>query len=158
MFCLRVRKFLLLHNLANHAENLIFPWVPVYLFFLEIFTWSEDFKQPEIEFMFPSYFCPNIFISLLLFLYYGSTVVKKLQEVIVTRKYQITIPKSIREKLGIRIGDRLLMEVDGDKIVIRPINHREVLDGLATIADRILSGPRKIDAVKLVEESLGSSI
>lgn len=87
-------------------------------------------------------------------MYYGSTVVKKLQEVIVTRKYQITIPKSIREKLGIRIGDRLLMEVDGDKIVIRPINHREALDGLATIADRILGGPKKINAVKLVEEGL----
>ncbi|MEX0569294.1 MAG: AbrB/MazE/SpoVT family DNA-binding domain-containing protein [Candidatus Njordarchaeota archaeon] len=77
-----------------------------------------------------------------------------MQEVIVTRKYQITIPKSIREKLGIRIGDKLLVEVDGTKIVIRPINYREALEDLATIADRILGGSKKIDVVNLVEESL----
>ncbi len=42
------------------------------------------------------------------------------------------------EKLGIKIGDRLLVEVDGDRIVIKPINYRKMLEGLATIANRIL--------------------
>ena len=94
-----------------------------------------------------------LFNSSILFMFYGSTVVK-MEEVIVTRKYQITIPKGIREKLGIKIGDRLLVEVDGDRIVIKPINYRKALEGLATIADRILGGPKRIDAVKLVEENL----
>ncbi|RLG52269.1 MAG: AbrB/MazE/SpoVT family DNA-binding domain-containing protein, partial [Thermoproteota archaeon] len=27
-------------------------------------------------------------------------------EVVVTRKYQVTIPKKVREKIGVKIGDR----------------------------------------------------
>ena len=71
-----------------------------------------------------------------------------------TRKYQITIPKSIREKLGIKVGDRLLIKLEDNKIVIEPIRPNEALEKLLTIADRILGGPKKIDAVRLVEESL----
>ncbi len=77
-----------------------------------------------------------------------------MQEVIVTRKYQITIPKEIRERLGIRIGDKLLMSVEGDKIIIRPLKGKEALEKLASIAERLLGGPKRIDAVKLVERSL----
>ncbi|AAK41870.1 AbrB/MazE/SpoVT family DNA-binding domain-containing protein [Saccharolobus solfataricus] len=41
-----------------------------------------------------------------------------MEEVKVTRNYQITIPYEIRQKLGIKIGDKLIVTVDGDKIVI----------------------------------------
>ncbi|MGC9171131.1 MAG: AbrB/MazE/SpoVT family DNA-binding domain-containing protein [Thermoproteus sp.] len=37
----------------------------------------------------------------------------------VTRNFQITIPAEVRRALGIREGDRLLVEVEGDRIVIR---------------------------------------
>jgi len=77
-----------------------------------------------------------------------------MKEVVVTRKYQITIPKEIREKLKIEIGDKLLVSLEGDKIIIRPIKAIKALENLASIADRLLGGPKKIDAVKLVEESL----
>ncbi|MHA1665505.1 MAG: AbrB/MazE/SpoVT family DNA-binding domain-containing protein [Candidatus Njordarchaeales archaeon] len=77
-----------------------------------------------------------------------------MEEVVVTRKYQITIPKVIRDKLGIKIGDKLLVDLKGDKIIIIPIRASNALKNLATIADRILGGQKKIDAVKLVEESL----
>ncbi len=75
-------------------------------------------------------------------------------EVIVARKFQVTIPKEIREALGINVGDRLLVKIVGDKIVLEPIKGSNVLKRLSTIADRFLKGPKRIDAVKLVEESL----
>jgi AbrB family looped-hinge helix DNA binding protein len=37
----------------------------------------------------------------------------------VTRNYQITIPKEIREKLGINVGDVLIFDIEGGKIVLR---------------------------------------
>jgi Regulators of stationary/sporulation gene expression len=37
----------------------------------------------------------------------------------VTRNYQITIPAEVRRRLGIKAGDRVVVEVEGDKIVIR---------------------------------------
>lgn len=75
-------------------------------------------------------------------------------EVVVTRKFQVTIPKEVREALGIKVGDRLLVRVVEGKIVMVPIKGSKALERLATIADRFLGGPKEIDAVKLVEESL----
>ncbi len=75
-------------------------------------------------------------------------------EVVVTRKYQVTIPKEVREKLGISVGDRLLVRVVDGRIVLEPIRAENALERLASIADRCLGGPKRIDAVSLVEESL----
>ncbi|QXJ29121.1 hypothetical protein J5U23_01990 [Saccharolobus shibatae B12] len=75
-------------------------------------------------------------------------------ETVVTRKYQITIPKEIREALGIKVGDRLIVRVEDGKIIIEPVRASDALKRLATIADKYLGGPKRIDAVKLVEESL----
>ena len=36
-----------------------------------------------------------------------------------TEKYQITIPSSIRRTLGMRKGDRLVLEVEEGKVVMR---------------------------------------
>ena len=77
-----------------------------------------------------------------------------MSEVVVTRKFQVTIPKKIREKLKIDIGDRLLVKVVDGKIVMEPIRGSDALENLSSIADRLLGGPKRIDAVKLVEESL----
>jgi|Deesub1362A_J573_1020465.scaffolds.fasta_scaffold09063_2 AbrB family looped-hinge helix DNA binding protein len=38
----------------------------------------------------------------------------------VSSKYQIVIPKKIREMLGLRPGDQLLLTVEGGKVVMRP--------------------------------------
>jgi len=75
-------------------------------------------------------------------------------EVVVTRKYQVTIPKKVREKIGVKIGDRLLVRVVGESIVLTPIRGSDALARLSSIADRLLGGPKRVDAVKLVEESL----
>ena len=37
----------------------------------------------------------------------------------VTRNYQITIPKEIREKLQINVGDILVVDVENDRIILR---------------------------------------
>ena len=37
----------------------------------------------------------------------------------VTRNYQITIPSDIRKKLGIKVGDILLVEVEDGKVVLK---------------------------------------
>jgi len=41
----------------------------------------------------------------------------------VTRKYQVTIPEEVREKIGLRIGDELLVREEEEKIVMeKPID------------------------------------
>jgi len=42
-----------------------------------------------------------------------------MERVKVTRNYQVTIPASIRNRLGIREGDILEFLVEGDKIIIK---------------------------------------
>jgi antitoxin PrlF len=39
----------------------------------------------------------------------------------ITSKGQITVPIEIRRRLGVREGDRLLFESDGDGVRIRPV-------------------------------------
>ena len=39
----------------------------------------------------------------------------------VTRKYQITLPKEVRERLGIRVGDLLRVKVEGGRVVLEPV-------------------------------------
>jgi len=69
----------------------------------------------------------------------------------VTRKYQITLPKEVREKLGIRIGDFLRIKVEGDRIILEPVvpRRKNPIDNMLSLVTK----PINIDAVKLVEES-----
>lgn len=39
----------------------------------------------------------------------------------ITSKGQTTIPREVREALHIGVSDRLLYEVDGDRVVIHPL-------------------------------------
>lgn len=42
--------------------------------------------------------------------------------VTVTRNSQITIPKEVREALGIREGDRVTVRVEGDRVVVEKVD------------------------------------
>ncbi len=39
----------------------------------------------------------------------------------ISSKYQITIPKDVREALGLEAGDRLYVGCEGGKLVLRPL-------------------------------------
>lgn len=49
----------------------------------------------------------------------------------VTSKGQATIPSSIRKKLGLKPGERVIFEEEGDKVVVRKIPH--LLDLMGSI-------------------------
>lgn len=40
----------------------------------------------------------------------------------VTQKYQATIPQAVREKLEIKQGDRLLFEIEDEKVVLKKVS------------------------------------
>ena len=73
-----------------------------------------------------------------------------MEEITVTRKYQITIPKKTRTKLGIEIGDKLLIREEEKRIIIEvPEKMTDPSEYLWSLSEK----PQDIDAVKLVEES-----
>jgi AbrB family looped-hinge helix DNA binding protein len=73
-----------------------------------------------------------------------------MESVRIKRKYQITIPKKIRERLGIREGDKLKMKIKENTVVIEvPKKEKNPSDALWKVFGKSMD----IDAVKLVEES-----
>lgn len=38
-----------------------------------------------------------------------------------TDKFQITIPTRVRERLGLQKGDKVVLDVEGDHAVLRPV-------------------------------------
>jgi len=39
----------------------------------------------------------------------------------VSKRYQVVIPKEVRKKLGIKEGDRVVFEIEGDEVRIRKV-------------------------------------
>lgn len=54
------------------------------------------------------------------------------ETITVSSKYQIVIPKSVREKIGINKGDALAVTVQGDEIIlkVKPNNFTDHMLGL----------------------------
>jgi AbrB family looped-hinge helix DNA binding protein len=46
----------------------------------------------------------------------------------VTRKYQVTIPKRVREKADVKVGDRLLVSERGGLIIMRKVKEESLLE------------------------------
>ena len=68
----------------------------------------------------------------------------------VSNKGQITIPSQIRRKTGIKEGDRLALELEGEHIVLRPFT-QTLLDLRGTVK---VSNEQDFDAIRkqVVEE------
>ncbi len=49
-----------------------------------------------------------------------------------TSKFQITIPADIRRKLGLHQGDAVVIDLEGDKAMLRPVHggHVQRMSGL----------------------------
>ena len=77
------------------------------------------------------------------------------EEVKVTRKYQVTIPKSVRSKLGVKIGDKLIVKSENKRIIMEsPKRISNPSDALWNLFGK----PIDIDATKLIEESWEKSV
>ena len=67
-------------------------------------------------------------------------MVSTMQQVKVSPKFQVVIPKSVRESLGIRPGQRLQVMPYGDRIEFVPVRHigemRGFLAGMAPQFER----------------------
>lgn len=73
-----------------------------------------------------------------------------LEEVKVTRKYQVTIPKRLRSELGIKVGDRILLRREGGHILIEvPRRIADPSEFLWNLSKK----PVDVDVVRLIEES-----
>ena len=40
----------------------------------------------------------------------------------VTQKYQATIPQAVREKLAIEKGDRIIFEIEDEKVILKKVS------------------------------------
>ena len=47
-----------------------------------------------------------------------------MSKVKITRNYQITIPKEIREKLKLKLGEKVTIRLEGDKIIVQRISDK----------------------------------
>ena len=46
----------------------------------------------------------------------------------ISEKGQVTIPKEIRDKLGIMQGDRLIFDLEGEKIIVKKLGTNRISD------------------------------
>ena len=72
------------------------------------------------------------------------------EEVKVTRKYQVTIPESVRSKLGVKIGDKLIVKSEDKRIIMESPKH---ISNPSDVLWNLFGKSINIDATKLVEES-----
>jgi len=63
----------------------------------------------------------------------------------VTRKGQVTIPKHIRDRLGVREGEKVLFVLRGDEVVLKVI-HGNILDLKGSIKPR--AHPEDFEAIR----------
>jgi AbrB family looped-hinge helix DNA binding protein len=77
----------------------------------------------------------------------------------VTSKGQVTIPKAVRQRLGIRTGAKISFEVVGDhvelRLLSRPVSAAE--GGFGMLKSRRASVPADFDAASLLQEDRGDS-
>lgn len=65
---------------------------------------------------------------------------------IITRNFQITIPKEIREKLNLKLGEKVTIHLEGERMIIQRVNEAiwdECNDFLPENFEKILTLLRK---------------
>lgn len=71
----------------------------------------------------------------------------------VGEKGQIVIPKIVREYVGIKPGDEVIMEVRERELVIAPmVSHKEFVEDFCSVVKQKLTS--KVDLEKLVEQEV----
>ncbi|MBO8180206.1 MAG: AbrB/MazE/SpoVT family DNA-binding domain-containing protein [Archaeoglobus sp.] len=78
---------------------------------------------------------------------------------VVGKKGQVTIPKEIREKFGLKEGEKVVFEVRGDEIIIRPDKSgSDYVEEFVSIVKKKLKAPEPAELKRLyygqIEERL----
>ena len=73
------------------------------------------------------------------------------REAKMTSKGQITVPREIRQRLGVKPGDRLLFEQDGDDVRVRPVKKKSVFAKYRGIGNPGMASGREAVLEKLHE-------
>jgi antitoxin PrlF len=61
----------------------------------------------------------------------------------ITSKGQITVPREVRRILGVRAGDRLLFESDGNGVRVRPVRSKSAFSKYRGIGNPEIPSGRK---------------
>lgn len=77
-----------------------------------------------------------------------------MQQLSVTSKGQVTIPKDVRQKLGIRAGTQVTFQIVGDHAEIRPVSTLSEMpsSGFGLLKSRKKSVPVDFDVATLASE------
>jgi len=65
------------------------------------------------------------------------------REAKITSKGQITVPREVRHALGVKPGDKIVFERDGEEIRVRPVREKSVLAKYRGIGNPGLPSGRK---------------
>ena len=61
----------------------------------------------------------------------------------ITSKGQITVPREVRRRLGVRSGDKLLFEIDGKGVRVRPVRSKSAFSKYRGIGNPEIPSGRK---------------
>ena len=76
------------------------------------------------------------------------------REARITSKGQITVPKAVRHALGLKPGDKVVFEQDGEEICVRPVRSQSVFAKYRGIGNPGLASGRKA-VVRRIRELRG---
>jgi len=65
------------------------------------------------------------------------------REAKITSKGQITVPREVRHALGVKPGDKIVFERDGDEVRVRPVREKSVFAKYRGIGNPGLPSGRK---------------
>jgi len=75
----------------------------------------------------------------------------------VKEKYQVTIPSDIRDKLDLKVGDMLEVELENDQIILKPkivVDKSEAWKKLFEVMDRVHSKNKQFDPSEVEQDVL----